>query len=161
MVLAHVVDPKNLDRHARGRGRNVVLEQVRPLGVPTGFVSHFCLKLAVVCATIRPDGHFDYFRIRAIGCVFAARSVLTEMANFYSCSYLIIASFAIYAASKLRAEAITASRMKSHGAIGEIQVTESTYDALKNDFVFGDCRIVSVKGKGELKTWYLLGRRAN
>ncbi|MDH4142731.1 MAG: adenylate/guanylate cyclase domain-containing protein [Chloroflexota bacterium] len=51
----------------------------------------------------------------------------------------------------------TASRMESHGAPGQIQIGETTYELLKDDF---ECRArgpVEVKGKGVINTWYLLG----
>jgi adenylate cyclase len=52
----------------------------------------------------------------------------------------------------------TASRMESHGVPGCIQVTERTYARLKDAYRF-ECRgPIQVKGKGELVTWFLLGR---
>jgi len=49
----------------------------------------------------------------------------------------------------------TASRMESHGAPDRIQVTESTYQLLKNNYEF-QCRgDISVKGKGVMKTYFL------
>jgi adenylate cyclase len=54
----------------------------------------------------------------------------------------------------------TASRMESQGVPGKIQITEATYQLLKNDF---DCDLqgpVMVKGKGEMKTWFLVGSKA-
>jgi guanylate cyclase len=55
----------------------------------------------------------------------------------------------------------TASRMESHGMPGEIQITRATYELLKDEFV---CRLrgtISVKGKGEMETWYLKGPRSD
>jgi class 3 adenylate cyclase len=50
-----------------------------------------------------------------------------------------------------------ASRMESHGLPDRIQVTESVYERLKNDFVF-ECRgLVDVKGKGPTVTYFLVG----
>jgi class 3 adenylate cyclase len=54
----------------------------------------------------------------------------------------------------------TASRMESHGTPGQIQVTRATYELLKDDFVLERRGTVDVKGKGEIETWYLVGRRA-
>ena len=54
----------------------------------------------------------------------------------------------------------TASRMESHGTPGQIQVTRATYELLKDDFVLEPRGTVDVKGKGEIETWYLVGRRA-
>ncbi|MCB1237181.1 MAG: adenylate/guanylate cyclase domain-containing protein, partial [Verrucomicrobiae bacterium] len=49
----------------------------------------------------------------------------------------------------------TASRMESHGLAGEIQVTESTWRQLKNDFAFAERGEIEVKGKGAMTTWLL------
>jgi guanylate cyclase len=54
----------------------------------------------------------------------------------------------------------TASRMESHGVPGEIQITRATYELVRDEF---DCRprgTISVKGKGEMETWYLEGPRS-
>ena len=47
----------------------------------------------------------------------------------------------------------TASRMESHGSGGFIQITEDTYDLIKNDFLCESRGKVSVKGKGEISVW--------
>jgi class 3 adenylate cyclase len=51
----------------------------------------------------------------------------------------------------------TAARMESHGAPGEIQVTESTYRLLRERFAFEDRGLIDVKGKGPMRTWFLQG----
>ena len=51
----------------------------------------------------------------------------------------------------------TASRMESHGVPGKIQVTEDTYQILADEFVFESRGKIDVKGKGEMKTWFLAG----
>ena len=53
----------------------------------------------------------------------------------------------------------TASRMESHGVAGKIQISQSTFELIKDEF---DCEprgTIEVKGKGELETWFLLGPR--
>ena len=52
----------------------------------------------------------------------------------------------------------TASRMESTGVPGRIQVSEATYEVLRDDsgFQWEDRGSVEIKGKGEMKT-YLLG----
>ena len=53
----------------------------------------------------------------------------------------------------------TASRMESHSQAGCIQITQATYELVKGEF---DCQrrgVVQVKGKGEMETWFLIGRR--
>ncbi|HIK33282.1 MAG TPA: adenylate/guanylate cyclase domain-containing protein [Oscillatoriales cyanobacterium M59_W2019_021] len=53
----------------------------------------------------------------------------------------------------------TASRMESHGIADSIQVTEETYQHLKDRFLLEDRGIIQVKGKGEMKTYLLLSRK--
>ena len=53
----------------------------------------------------------------------------------------------------------TASRMESSGLPGEIQVTPSTYELLREGFRFRPRGPVPVKGKAEMMTFLLLGRR--
>jgi class 3 adenylate cyclase len=52
----------------------------------------------------------------------------------------------------------TASRMESQGVVGCIQVTERTYRRLRDGYRFERRGPIQVKGKGELVTWFLLGR---
>ncbi|HEY4688160.1 MAG TPA: adenylate/guanylate cyclase domain-containing protein [Anaerolineae bacterium] len=53
----------------------------------------------------------------------------------------------------------TASRMESHGVPGQIQITRETYELIKDEFMCEPRGKVSVKGKGEMETWYLVGIR--
>jgi adenylate cyclase len=53
----------------------------------------------------------------------------------------------------------TASRMESQGTAGRIQIARATWELLKDDFVCEPRGTVAVKGKGEMETWYLVGRR--
>jgi adenylate cyclase len=53
----------------------------------------------------------------------------------------------------------TASRMESQGTPGQIQVTRATYELLRDDFVLEPRGTVSVKGKAEMETWYLVEPR--
>ena len=50
-----------------------------------------------------------------------------------------------------------ASRMESHGTPDEIQITRSTWQLLRDDFVTEPIGLVDVKGKGEIETWRLVG----
>jgi guanylate cyclase len=52
-----------------------------------------------------------------------------------------------------------ASRMQSQGTPGCIQVTRATYELLKDEFICEPRGTVAVKGKGEMETWYVLGRQ--
>ncbi|QDU61150.1 Adenylate cyclase [Planctomycetes bacterium Pan216] len=51
----------------------------------------------------------------------------------------------------------TASRMESHGIPGSVQVSESTYELIKDRFSFEDRGEIKVKGKGEMKVYLLEG----
>jgi guanylate cyclase len=52
-----------------------------------------------------------------------------------------------------------ASRMESHGTADEIQITRSTWELLRDDFVAEPLGLVDVKGKGAVETWRLVGPR--
>ena len=52
----------------------------------------------------------------------------------------------------------TASRMESQGVAGCIQVTDRAYRRLRDRYRFERRGPVQVKGKGELVTWFLVGR---
>lgn len=51
-----------------------------------------------------------------------------------------------------------ASRMESQGIPGKIQVTEFTYNILYDKYLFEERGTISIKGKGEMKTYFLLGK---
>ena len=53
----------------------------------------------------------------------------------------------------------TAARMESHGEPGRIQVAEASYALLKDEFEFVERGVIEVKGKGKLKTWWLVGKK--
>ncbi|GGO76685.1 hypothetical protein GCM10011348_04480 [Marinobacterium nitratireducens] len=53
----------------------------------------------------------------------------------------------------------TAARMESHGVEGCIQVSESTYHYLQDQFLFEDRGLIPIKGKGRMHTYILKGRR--
>jgi class 3 adenylate cyclase len=53
----------------------------------------------------------------------------------------------------------TASRMESHGIPDRIQVTGPMYERLKAEYAFEDRGEIDVKGKGPMRTYFLVGRR--
>lgn len=53
-----------------------------------------------------------------------------------------------------------ASRMESQGIAGVIQVSEATYECLKEHYFFQKRGIIQVKGKGEMTTYLLMGKRS-
>lgn len=52
-----------------------------------------------------------------------------------------------------------AARMESHGLPGRVHVTESIFNALKEKFTFEPRGTVPIKGKGEMPTYFLHGRK--
>ena len=53
----------------------------------------------------------------------------------------------------------TASRIESSGEPGRIQISEGTYELIRQRFECLPRGLVAMKGKGELRTWWLIGER--
>jgi class 3 adenylate cyclase len=53
----------------------------------------------------------------------------------------------------------TASRMESHGMPNCIQVSQTTYELLQDKYLFEERGVIEVKGKGEMFTYLLRGRK--
>jgi len=53
----------------------------------------------------------------------------------------------------------TASRMESHGEIGKAQVCDAVYKLLEKDFLFENRGNIHVKGKGDMETYWLVGKK--
>ena len=54
----------------------------------------------------------------------------------------------------------TASRMESQGVPGRIQISEETFELIRDEFLCEPRGTIDVKGKGEMKTWFLEGVNA-
>jgi len=52
-----------------------------------------------------------------------------------------------------------ASRMESHGLGGAVQITQTTYELIKDDFVCEPRGTVNVKGKGEMEVWLVVSEK--
>jgi len=52
-----------------------------------------------------------------------------------------------------------ASRMESTDSVGRIQLPDAMYARLKDEFVLQERGRIDVKGKGPMRTWYLIGRK--
>jgi len=52
-----------------------------------------------------------------------------------------------------------ASRMESTDSVGQIQLPDDVYQRLKDEFVLRERGLIDVKGKGAMRTWYLIGRK--
>lgn len=55
----------------------------------------------------------------------------------------------------------TASRMESHGVPGGIQVAPSTYELLRDKYLFEERPNIQIKGKGQMTTYLLTGRKSD
>ena len=53
-----------------------------------------------------------------------------------------------------------ASRMESTDPEGRIQVPHDVYERLRHDFILEERGDVEIKGKGVMRTWYLVGRKS-
>ena len=53
-----------------------------------------------------------------------------------------------------------ASRMESTGVEGRIQVSPATCERLGDEFELEPRGEIDAKGKGRMRTWFLVGRRA-
>ena len=54
----------------------------------------------------------------------------------------------------------TASRMESQGVPGKIQISESTYDLIREHFNCTYRGAIQIKGKGQMETWFLEGSKS-
>jgi adenylate cyclase len=52
-----------------------------------------------------------------------------------------------------------ASRMESHGLGGAVQITQATYELIKDEFVCEPRGTVNVKGKGEMEVWLVMSAK--
>lgn len=52
-----------------------------------------------------------------------------------------------------------ASRMESHGVPGEIHVSDATFECLKHRYTFKPRGMIEVKGKGQITTYFLTGKK--
>ncbi|MBE9126457.1 MULTISPECIES: adenylate/guanylate cyclase domain-containing protein [unclassified Coleofasciculus] len=55
----------------------------------------------------------------------------------------------------------TASRMESQGLPAHIQVTAATYERLKKNYQLQERGVIDVKGKGQMTTYFLLGKKVD
>lgn len=52
-----------------------------------------------------------------------------------------------------------ASRMESHGLGGAVQITQNTYELIKDEFVCEPRGTVNVKGKGDMEVWLVIASK--
>ena len=106
----------------------------------------------------------DDVRVQKVTLTVSAVTV-TVLSVFWVVTYLALGRpvsaaipFAYQVASvvTLIAFARTTSRMESHGVAGRIQVTEATYQRLRERYRFEDRGETEVKGKGRIRTYLLI-----
>ena len=49
----------------------------------------------------------------------------------------------------------TASRMESHGEPGRVQISEATFELVRDEFACEARGNIDIKGKGLMKTWFV------
>ena len=52
-----------------------------------------------------------------------------------------------------------ASRMESHGLGGAVQITQATYELIKDEFICEPRGTVNIKGKGEMEVWLVVSAK--
>jgi class 3 adenylate cyclase len=52
-----------------------------------------------------------------------------------------------------------AGRMEFHGVPDRIQVSETTYQYLRDSYLFEERGLLQIKGKGEMNTYFLIGKK--
>ena len=53
-----------------------------------------------------------------------------------------------------------ASRMESTGEAGKIQLSEAAYRQLEEEFELEARGLIEIKGKGQMRTWFLVGQKS-
>jgi adenylate cyclase len=108
-------------------------------------LADFALDIANVAAGLKdPHGHAVALRV-GMACGPVVAGVVGSRRFFYD----------------VWGDAVNvASRMESTDSVGRIQVPEAMYARLKDEFVLQERGHIDVKGKGPMRTWYLIGRKA-
>jgi adenylate cyclase len=105
-------------------------------------IAELALRIRDNCATHEFDGHAITVRI-GINCGPVVAGVIGSHKFAYD----------------LWGDAVnTASKMESAGVPGSIQLSPATHELIKDRFVSEPRGVISVKGKGEMETFILVGR---
>ena len=141
-----LVDKHGLEKiKVSGDSYMVVSGVPRPRPDHAQALADFALDMANVAAGLKdPHGHSVPLRV-GMACGPVVAGVVGSRRFFYD----------------VWGDAVNvASRMESTDSVGRIQVPEAMYERLKDEFVLQERGRIDVKGKGLMRTWYLIGRRA-
>ena len=142
-----LVDKHGLEKiKVSGDSYMVVSGVPRPRPDHVQALADFALDMADVAAGLKdPHGHRVPLRV-GMACGPVVAGVVGSRRFFYD----------------VWGDAVNvASRMESTDSVGRIQVPEDIYERLKDDFVLQERGHIDVKGKGLMRTWYLIGRKAD
>jgi class 3 adenylate cyclase len=141
-----LVDKHGLEKiKVSGDSYMVVSGVPRPRPDHAQALADFALEMANVAAGLKdPHGHSVPLRV-GMACGPVVAGVVGSRRFFYD----------------VWGDAVNvASRMESTDSVGRIQVPEAVYERLKDEFVLQERGSIVVKGKGLMRTWYLIGRKA-
>ncbi|OBI16696.1 adenylate cyclase [Mycobacterium sp. E2327] len=141
-----LVDKHGLEKiKVSGDSYMVVSGVPRPRPDHSRALADFALDMANVAAALR-DPHGEPIPLRVgMACGPVVAGVVGSRRFFYD----------------VWGDAVNvASRMESTDSVGRIQVPEAMYERLKDEFVLQERGSIEVKGKGPMRTWYLIGRKA-
>ena len=141
-----LVDNHGLEKiKVSGDSYMVVSGVPRPRADHAQALADFALDMANVVAGLKdPHGHPVPLRI-GMACGPVVAGVVGSRRFFYD----------------VWGDAVNvASRMESTDSVGRIQVPQAMYERLKDEFVLQERGHIDVKGKGLMRTWYLIGRKA-
>jgi class 3 adenylate cyclase len=141
-----LVDKHGLEKiKVSGDSYMVVSGVPRPRPDHSRALADFALDMANVAAALR-DPHGEPIPLRVgMACGPVVAGVVGSRRFFYD----------------VWGDAVNvASRMESTDSVGRIQVPEAMYERLKDEFVLQERGSIEIKGKGPMRTWYLIGRKA-
>jgi adenylate cyclase len=141
-----LVDKHGLEKiKVSGDSYMVVSGVPRPRPDHSRALADFALDIANVAAALR-DPHGEPIPLRVgMACGPVVAGVVGSRRFFYD----------------VWGDAVNvASRMESTDSVGRIQVPEAMYERLKDEFVLQERGSIEIKGKGLMRTWYLIGRKA-
>ena len=172
VVVMRFTDPMSLAAAVEGEGRNAVddlVQRLEALAMEFGVEYVKLLGDQIVCATgfsEQPQRSADIMAEFALGALDYCARLFTKLERPLGFKVGVDSGPVIGSAVgqdrsifNLWGETVlTASRMAETGIAGQIQVTESTYRRLREDFLFRVRGSYYLEGFGEFETYILAGR---